>query len=123
MTATAERLVEAATDEQVAAVWIQAALRQCAGRRNTDRELAKLLPLAEWLEDECYKVFPVEYHSWAAQTLPIAVEIPERAVLTVYEFVRLVALTQLATTARLCVGASYVRGYAMPLRSAGVRAA
>lgn len=103
---TALEIAAADRDElAVAAVWVQAALRHCLGRRQD--LIVGQIPEAEWLEGEAAKVRPVNYHQRTTETLPIDMALPFRAVLSAAEFIRHVALVQAATAARIAIMADY----------------
>lgn len=92
----------------VAAVWIQAALRDCAGK--DEFGIPKLFPEASWLAEQAESVHRITYHHAVSETLPIGVVLPRRAVISASEFIRLTALTQAATAARYLALVDYVNG-------------
>jgi hypothetical protein len=115
-TATAAEIAAADhNDLAVAAIWIQAALRHCLGRRQD--LITGQIPEAPWLAREAERIHAVDYHAKVTETLPMDIGIPFRSVVSAAEFVTQVALVQAATSARFAIVADYTVGAYEPIES------
>lgn len=93
---------------RTASVWLQASLIHA---NHTASSLSEILPSCAWLEEQAAKVVRVEYHQRSWDLLPVRLHLPQRAILTPEDFIRMACSNFITTLARYTPVTLYLLSY------------